>query len=191
MQRTRTVSIPTELDPVMGERSREEMLDRELILKGRFDAEIKRLQAIKAAAEAKAGIVATLEEAEIIRRSAEETESAVKRKVEAMTTRCDAYVLEADSRMKTVAQREAGIVVADRSMQERERAVDGRAGELDRRERVLGALEAQRDEAYKARMNEIEKELVRGRSEISGRETALAVREKRLKARLEAIRLED
>ena len=179
------VPIASSLDHVLGVKN--DMLDRALVLKGEFAAEIERLSELKAQAERASGVVKTLDEAAAVRSDAEAAALAMRAEAQSVRDKAQAEKADVEARAKAVAERERAAGIVEAGFVAREDALKAERAKLDAEsmaamEKVRRATEA----------NELRTaNLAGGAADLQKALAALAAREKRLNERLEALKVAD
>lgn len=189
MQRTATVTIPTAVDPALG--VKQEMVDRELVLRGTFDSEIKRLEKIKSEAEEKAGIVDTVQKAQAIRDEADAYAAKTRAEADAMMAEAGRRQASAESVMGQAMAREQKAQAREKELEGREAALTAGLGSLEQARKHLGELEREQDRNNKEIVFAFEKRASETRAQLAQQSANLAAREKRLNERLDALRITD
>src|SRR3990167_45576 len=118
------IAVPTAVDDAVG--VKQDVIDRELILKGKFDAEIKRLSALKADAEEKLSAVGGLAEAQKILAEADERAAKVNAEAERLLSEASSKLTAAKAREKAVGDREHAVSARESALAETVRATEAR-----------------------------------------------------------------
>jgi len=177
--------IPSAMDDIVG--TEQKLLDRELILKGKFKDEIVRFNKAKADAEEKLGMVATVEQAAQVRDEADQYAAGKHVEADEILARAQAALAGAVAKAKAVDAAERGVTQREAAaLAALETAAlageNAKRFDADARTRVAAA---QADLAVR------EKALADARAEHQGQLRSLAEREKRLNAKLEALKVSD
>jgi len=179
------IAVPTAVDDAVG--VKQDVIDRELVLKGKFDAEIKRLTALKADAEETLSAVGGLKEAQKILAEADERAAKVNAEADRLLAEASAKLTAAKAREKTLAEREHAVSLRESSYAATVEATQARAKEIERVGAEAAGLNA-------ARLKEIEAvaaQVAKAQEAQRADKLALLEREKRLNARLDSLKITD
>lgn len=177
--------IPSALDDVAG--SEQKLLDRELVLRGKFKDEIARFNTAKADAEEKLGMIATVEDAARVKEEADSHARATRLEADKAAATAQDLLAVAVAKGKTVDSNEAELAQREAVLQERVAALKETAAKLEAFEAQITA----RASAASADLVARGKALAQEKAEHGERVKALAEREKRLNARLDALKTTD
>lgn len=167
--------VRTEVDGLL--QAKNELLDREIALKGLFPKEIERMQKLKAECEQKLGMIATVEDAAKVKKEA------------------DAYaaktVSEADGLKASASETNAKATKREAEVAKREQQVAMNAEQVANHK----AANEQREAAFHAQTARQEQELdkrsgllAKAEADLATRRAALEAREQEFQKRLEAVR---
>jgi len=179
------IAVPTAVDDAVG--VKQDVIDRELILKGKFDTEIKRLIALKLDAEEKLSAVGGLAEAQKILAEADDRAAKVNAEAERLLSEASNKLTAAKAREKTLSEREHAVTLRESSYAATVERTEARAKELERAAVDAGV-------ANSARLKELDQmtaELSRLQAIHRAAVATLADREKRLNARLDSLKITD
>ena len=175
--------VPSSLDSVLA--VKEELLDRELVLKGKFKDEIARLERAKADAEEKLGMIETVERASAVLREAEESAQKIKEACAGFRAEAEDLLAAAKSKAQAVEAKDAQVSARERNLAQITAGQQAMVADLEARERALKASQ----EAGARAAAEREAGLSRREAEQKTQAAGLAERERRLNERLESLKL--
>jgi chromosome segregation ATPase len=185
-------SIPTTVDPALEIfKNRDDMLDREVVLRGRIDKDIERLIKIKEEAEAKLGTVTTLEAATRVKAEADTYAEKTRAEADQLKAAASALREDADKRSAIAQAKERSLLEFERTLASRETAVTAERERLQ-----ASAIELdQRGAALNTNYTKIAEELDALNKTLAADHASkmrlLTEREKRLNSRLEALKVVD
>ena len=179
------IAVPTAVDDAVG--VKQDVIDRELVLKGKFDAEIKRLTALKADAEETLSAVGGLKEAQKILAEADERAAKVNAEAERLLAEASAKLTAAKAREKTLAEREHAVSLRELSSAATLERTEARAKDIER----IGTEAAAANAARLKELDQMTAELSRLQAIHVAAVATLTEREKRLNARLDSLKITD
>ena len=179
------VVVPTAVDDAVG--VKQDVIDRELVLKGKFDAEIKRLTALKTDAEEKLSAVGGLAEARKIIADADERAERINAEADRLLSEASVKLTAAKAREKGVTEREGAVSARESAFSETVRATEARRIEVER----AGVEAAAANSARLKELDQMTAELSRLQAAHRAAVATLTEREKRLNARLDSLKITD
>src|SRR3990167_2037956 len=179
------IAVPTAVDDAVG--VKQDVIDRELILKGKFDAEIKRLTALKADAEEKLSAVGGLAEAQKILSEADDRAAKVNAEADRLLAEASVKLTAAKAREKAVAERESAVSAREAAYAATVERTEARAKELE----SAGVKAAAANSARLKELDQMTAEMTRLQAIHRAAVATLTEREKRLNARLDSLKITD
>lgn len=183
------VTIPTDVDAAL--KANDDLLDRQLVLQGKFKDEIERLSKIKAEAEEAAGKVKTIERAQAIHTEAEAYSVKVRADADALLAEAGCREAQAQVRIEAVVAREIAATAADKAIAAREAATTAERERLEAQAKELNRLNDERLARANQGTVQLDLKAQDFRTEMAKANAALAAREKRLNERLDALKVSD
>ncbi len=175
--------VPSSLDSLLG--VKDELLDRELVLRGKFADEIARLEKARADAAEKLGMIETVEQAATVRREAEAAAERLRAETGFKYNEAAGVLASAVAKKKAADDQEARIAEREAAIATNARNLEAAATALEAREEALKAA----TQANERSVNERTAALSNLAKELTVKAGLIAEREKRVNSRLEALKL--
>mgnify|MGYP001592820095 CR=1 FL=1 len=175
--------VPSSLDGLLG--VKDELLDRELVLRGKFTDEIARLEKARSDAEEKLGMIETVEAAAKVKADADFAAQTTRKEASEMIEHAERLRAAVDSKKRTVDDNEKSVAAREAKLDGIGRNLDAAADALVKREEAL----TQAGETSARLLAAREAALDKRAAELKAKTALLVEREKRFNARLEGLKL--
>lgn len=175
--------VPSSLDDILNMKN--DVIDRELVLKGKFEDEIKRLQQAKADAEEKIGTIATLEEAERVLKNADEAAAKSAAESEAVRAKADSIMVAALAREKSLDEKEQSIADRETALAAKAKALADLEAQLDTRDKGFEYKQGMARAELKQEKDALDESKVQYESNVA----VLTERERKFNERLEQLKI--